>query len=736
MVRPALVFVVAAVAIGFVRAPEAVAQPAHAKVEQPVVHAHEVKGLTVDGKLDEAIYASVAPVTEFIQQEPRAGEPTTERTEVWVLFDEKNLYVSGRMWDSEPHRIIANEMRRDAANDIVQNENFSISLDTFNDHRSGYYFMTNPLGAMRDVQFVSERQVNAEFNPVWNPKCSRFAGGWLFEIAIPFKSIRYPGEGPQTWGIQFRRIIRWKQEHAYLTRIPAAIGASGVYRMESAARLEGVRTPAVGRNIDIKPYVIGRSTTDRVTRPVRNNDADADFGADLKYGITKSVTADLTYNTDFAQVEDDLQQVNLTRFGLFFPEKREFFLEGQGIFDFGGQSNGGNSAGGDTPTMFFSRQIGLTNGVAVPIQGGARLTGKVGKYTVGFVDIQTAESEAARAPATNFGVFRLRRDIFTKSYVGVLATERNPSHARDNRLLGVDANLAFNLTTVTLYYAQTRTAGREGRDASFTAGYDYNGDRYGATVQHLTVEPNFNPEVGFLRRQNFRTNTGTLRFSPRPRRRFTSVRKFTYSGTVNNTTSTDGTLETRIAQGDAKAEYQTGDTVSVTAVSDREVLAAPFRIATGVTIPVGDYHFSSLGGTYVLGARHRVRGTFTGNVGSFYDGTRRSAGFTGRVSLHRVILEPSLSSNWIALPWGGFRTTLVSTRTTYTLSPRTAIGALVQYNSNAHSLSTNVRLRWEYTPGSDFFLVFTEGRTTVDPDRFAPLQNRTVVAKFTRLFRY
>ena len=736
MVRQRVACLVAAGVLGFIPVPVAMAQSTHPRIEQPVIQAHEVKGLVVDGALDEAVYTTVPPVTEFIQQEPHSGEPTTEKTEVWVLFDDKNFYVSGRMWDSEPNRIIANEMRRDAANDIVQNENFSISLDTFNDHRSGYYFMTNPLGAMRDVQFVSERQVNAEFNPVWNPKCSRFAGGWMFEIAIPFKSIRYPGEGLQTWGIQFRRIIRWKQEHTYLTRIPAAIGASGVYRMESAARLEGVRTPAVGRNIDIKPYVIGRSTTDKVARPARTNDVDGDFGVDMKYGITKSVTADLTYNTDFAQVEDDLQQVNLTRFGLFFPEKREFFLEGQGIFDFGGQSNGGNSAGGDTPTMFFSRQIGLTNGVAVPIQGGARLTGKVGKYTIGMVDIQTAESDTARAPATNFGVFRVRRDIFTKSYIGVLATERNPSQARDNRLLGLDANLAFNLTTVTLYYAKTRTDGREGHDSSYTAGYDFNGDRYGVTAQHLTVEQNFNPEIGFLRRQNFRTNSGTARFSPRPKTRFTSVRKFTYSGTFNNTTNTGGVLETRIGQGDAKAEFQTGDTVSLTAVSDREVLASPFRIATNVTIPVGDYHFSNTGGSYVLGARHRVRGTFTGNVGSFYDGTRRTAGFSGRVSLKRVILEPSLSSNWIDLPWGAFRTTLVSTRTTYTLSPRTAVGGLVQYNSNAHSLSTNVRLRWEYTPGSDFFLVFTEGRTTVVPDRFAPLQNRTLVAKFTRLFRY
>src|SRR5688572_7127672 len=240
-------------------------------------------GLSVDGRLDDAIYAETAPEGGFLQQEPEEGQPATEQTDVWIFFDDKNLYVSARMWDSHPERMIANEMRRDAGTDIVNNENFSVIFDTFFDRRSGFYFMTNMLGAMRDSSFVSERQNNPEWNPIWNPRSARFENGWTTEIEIPFKSLRYPSQGEQTWGIQFRRGVRWKNEVSYFTRVPASVGSSAVFRMMDAATLVGLRTPAVGKNLEIKPYASSRVSTDRVARPAVSNDVDGDVGVDVKY---------------------------------------------------------------------------------------------------------------------------------------------------------------------------------------------------------------------------------------------------------------------------------------------------------------------------------------------------------------------------------------------------------------------------------------------------------------------
>jgi hypothetical protein len=709
------------------------AQRAAVAAERPVIQAVYVpQGLSVDGRLDEPIYSSVTASGGFIQQEPEEGKPATEKTDVWVFFDDKNLYIAARMWDSHPERMIANEMRRDAGTDIVNNENFSVIVDTFHDQRSGFYFMTNMLGALRDASFVSERQSNSEWNPIWNPRSARFEQGWTTEIEIPFKSLRYTGEGEQTWGIQFRRGVRWKNEVSYFTRVPASVGAFAVYRMADAATLTGLRTPAAGKNLEIKPYASSRISTDTVVRPAISNEVDGDVGVDVKYGMTQALTADFTYNTDFAQVEDDLQQVNLTRFGLFFPEKREFFLEGQGIFSFGG------ATGSDTPTMFFSRQIGLFRGAAVPILGGGRLTGKVGNYSIGLIDIQTDESGPAGAPSTNFGVARVRRDIFGKSYVGVLATHRNPSGGRQNTLVGADANLAFGLTSVTAYYARTTTPGLSGKDASYAGALEHNGDRYGLNAQYLAVEENFNPEVGFLRRQNFRTYSASARFSPRPARtHMKAFRKFYYESGIDYTTNTAGRLESRSASGSLRTELENGGEISASVTQDHEVLENSFPIATNVTIPVGEYRFARAAGSYTLPPVYRVRGTFSGNTGEFYDGTRHEARFSGRVEISKqVTVEPTLSLNWIDLRAGAFKTNLISARTTYTLSPRSALGALVQYNSGAHTVSSNIRFRWEYVPGSDLFIVYSEGRTTLLPDRLADLQNRAFVVKITRMFRY
>jgi len=319
----------------------------------------------VDGALDDEVYSLVEPANGFIQQEPYEGQPATEKTDIWVTFDDENVYVGGRYWDSQPPgRWVTTEMRRDY-NNITQNENVSVVFDTFHDRRNGFFFQTTPLGAIRDQIFTDEGNQNTSWNTIWSVRTARFDGGWSFEMAIPFKSLRYRGSGPQVWGFQVRRMVRWKNEESYLTPVSAAWGNFAIFRASAASTLVGIETPAQSVNLEVKPYLASTTTTDLAASEPFTNRWTRGAGFDFKYGLTRSLIADVTVNTDFAQVEEDVQQVNLTRFSLFFPEKREFFLEGQGTFAFGapvGASAAVAAGGGDTPTLFFSRRIGLSRG--------------------------------------------------------------------------------------------------------------------------------------------------------------------------------------------------------------------------------------------------------------------------------------------------------------------------------------------------------------------------------------
>ena len=339
--------------------------------EGVTVRAVRIEDLDVDGRLDEPYYSEVLPITGFVQQEPNEGEPSTERTEAWVFFDDDNLYVSARNWDSQPDRMIANEMRRDSGG-ILQNENFGVLIDTFYDRRTGYLFQANLLGGQRDSTVTEPRQ-DLTWSTVWDVRTARFDEGWTIEFAIPFKSLRYDSRPEQIWGLNLRRIIRWKNEWTYMAPIPAYLQSFGIFYISLAATLVDVETPPRGIDLEVKPYAISGIRTDHGANPPYVNDIDSDVGLDVKYGLTDSLTLDATYNTDFAQVEEDTQQVNLTRFNQFFPERREFFLENQGLFRFGSAT-----ASNNTPIMFFTRRIGLNNGRPVPIAGGVRLTGRVG----------------------------------------------------------------------------------------------------------------------------------------------------------------------------------------------------------------------------------------------------------------------------------------------------------------------------------------------------------------------
>jgi hypothetical protein len=472
--------------------------------------------------------------------------------------------------------------------------------------------------------------------------------------------------------------------------------------------------------------------------------------------VTQGLAADLTYNTDFAQVEADEQQVNLTRFSLFFPEKRDFFLEGQGIFAFGGSvqraggpgSPGSGGSGSGTPQgptslspfLFFSRRIGLEAGREIPVRAGGRVTGRAGSYLIGALQIRTGDRPDARARATDFSVLRVRRDLLRTSSVGLIFTRRGPATARSGSNLAYGADVSLlpvrDLTLVG-YYARTRTPGlavRGPSESSYRAQVEYGGDRYGFQLERLFVGERFNPEVGFLRRQAFRRSLGDLRFSPRTK---TSrlIRKWGLETSLDYVEDARGRLETRETHGTFRLEMQSGDVWTLDAA---RFLDRPTRafVIDRATVPAGDYRFQELRSVFDLSPRRRVTGSVTLARGTFYEGERTEAGYRGRIELWpRLSFEPGVSLNRVDLPPRPFTTKLITARASFTLSARAFVSALVQYNSTISSLTGSVRLRWEYQPGSELFVVWSEGRDTTA--RGLPgLANRTFVVKGTRLLRF
>jgi hypothetical protein len=561
-----------------------------------------VEALVFDGVLNEAIYDEVAAVGDFIQQLPDEGEAATEETEAWVFFDEEHVWVSAKMWDSAPEdEWVANDMRRDSFQ-IINNDNFTVVFDTFYDRRNGVAFIINPIGGFFDFEISDEANPNVDWNPVWDVRTGRFDQGWTLEMRVPFKSLRYRPGTSQVWGVQLERRVMRKNETSHLTQVPIA-ARPGTFRISEGGTLVGLETPTGTIRFEVKPYGIGSSSTDLTADDPFTNKGDGDWGVDAKYGVTQNLTADFTYNTDFAQVEVDQQQVNLTRFSLFFPEKREFFLENRGTFDFGrgqrplGRGGGptgarnqgapGTNGGSNVPILFFSRRIGLEEGRTVPIIAGGRLAGKVGRLSVGALNIQTDGEPSAEALATNFTVVRLKQDVLRRSAIGGIYTRRSISVEGDrggsNEAYGLDGTFSFyDNVHFNGYYARTRTPGLVDDDASYQAAFTYSGDLYGLQVDHLRVGDNFNPEVGFLRRDDIRRTFSAAQYSPRPRS-IAAIRQMTFGADLEYIENGAGLVETRIGRGQFNMELENSDRVNVDVTQDYEFLVEPFEITPEVT---------------------------------------------------------------------------------------------------------------------------------------------------------
>lgn len=707
--------------------------------------------MQIDGRLDEAVYKTNKAASGFIQQEPHEGSPATDETEVWVFYDDKNIYVGARMHETDSSKRVTSEMRRDATS-LYNNDHIAVMFDTFNDRRNAFGFSSNAQGGMFDWQVTNEQPSN-NWNGLWEVRTANIDGGWTVEFLIPFRSMRFR-EGATEWGVNFRRMVRWKNELTFLSQVPISWGRRGLSKVSSVGTLVGLESPTKLRNLDVKPYALGSSSTNLRSTPALHNKGDAEFGVDAKWGITQSIVTDITYNTDFAQVEDDEAQVNLTRFSVLFPEKREFFLEGQDVFNFagaganqGGGAQGpqaipmGGPPGGNnnvTPIVFFSRRIGLQSGQVVPILGGARLIGRGNGFQVGALHMRTDDVKSAAVPTTDFSVLRVNKDILKRSRVGVIATRRSPSATSDENLAyGIDTTInPLEELAINGYWTATSQAGASVNErSSYRGNLTWNADKTGLQLEHMFVGDHFNPEIGFLRRSAFRRSYGQARFSPRPAR-WRSVRKLYYEASYDYFEDATGRPESREATGAYRMELANGDQLAVEYSKNFEALVAPFQVTPGVTVAAGDYDFQQTKVLITSSPQRPLSGTLILNYGGFYSGTLKEVTWRGRVEFGpRFYAEPTVSLNYFNTPFGNGDANIISSRFTYTLTPRMFASALVQYQSASSSVSTNARFRWEYQPGSEVFVVYSDGRNTLGTG-FPQLDNRSLVVKLTKLFRF
>ena len=691
--------------------------------DDKIVTALYVEGpIVIDGNLDEPQWSLAQPGGDFVQNEPRTGEPATEPTEVRLLYDDENLYIGVYCFDSAGRDgVTVTEVKRDYR--PFDNDHFSFVLDTFDDNRNGFLFGTNPQGAQREGQVEGDGgSSNFDWDAIWYVKAKITEQGWQAEFAIPFKTLRFKSLESQRWGVNFLRVIRRKNEQTYWSPIPRPYRLP---RVSLAGGLEGLSGVQQGRNLYFKPYL---------SAPVvRREEDDVDFipdvGFDIKYGVTPGLTLDLTANTDFSQVEADTQQINLTRFSLFFPEKREFFLENADLFQFG-KSGSGFRAGRDM-IPFFSRRIGLSRGRVVPILGGARLSGRAGQYRLGIISMQANEFE--ETPSTNFSVIRVSRDVLSKSDVGAIFVNKHVNDGHNNRTYGVDANLNFfQYLDVSSYLIKTDTSGIHGKDKAGDLSVEWNDHFMNLKAEHLSIQDNFNPEVGFVPRRGIRKSTGEVTLRPRPGEAIPWIREIRPSASVNYITDQQNTLESRQADQNVSIVFEDSSNVWFTRRSHFERLDEPFEIRDGQFIPVGDHHYVEYLGSASSNRSRMFSGGIMLSKGGFFDGHKNSyqLDFAFRPSYH-FAAEVDWRREDLELPSGDFKTNLVTTRMNYSFTPHMFLDALIQYNSAVEQIATNIRFNFIYKPLSDLFLVYNERRSTT-----GEVLDRAVILKLTYIFDF
>ena len=691
--------------------------------------------IQLDGLLDEAVWQAAPVSSGFRQQEPDEGAPATERTEVRVVYDETTLYVGITAYDSDPDAVIARVLQRDRVMqgagfgrfNFTTDDGVAILFDTFHDHRNAMVFATNPNGAEFDALISDEGgEVNVDWRGVWRVAAKRTADGWSAEFAIPFRTLRYPSDAAAAvWGFNVFRSIRRKNEDV-LWRSWSR-NNEGFNRVSRAGHLEGLGDlPRTDLNLEIKPYVLGGAAQMRNALGGLDADGQFDVGFDAKYEIRPGLVLDATLNTDFAQVEADDEQVNLTRFSLFFPEKRDFFLENSGIFEFGERG----FFGPPPYLLFFSRRIGIAPEGEVPVLGGLRLTGRVGSQRVGALNVVT--DDAFGRPKTNFAVVRVKRDIGTNNFIGALVTDRRTSEGW-NTTGGVDWSFWPTSRLVFRGFASaTATSGAGGEGSAFQGQLDYTSNYFGFNIAHLSISPDARADMGFITRTDVRQSTAFFRVTPRPHA--VGLRKVDVFWSNRLITRTDGTLQDWSIGPSFSPQWNSGESMRIEYEVGFTRLDRGFEIGEGVPVPAGDYDTWLISASAETSSNRPV--VLQGNTRfqSIYDGHISTVG--GSLTLRpsaNLSTVLSYTHNRVDVPNGAFDADIGSLRLTLAFTTQITANALIQYNERDDELSANIRFNFIHTPGSDLFIVLNEQRGT--SESLWDLNTRSTVVKITYLAR-
>lgn len=692
--------------------------------------------ITVDGALDEEVWTRAIPATGFTQADPLEGQPATEVTEVRVAYDDDYLYIAATCRDSNPAGIVINEIRKDFSG--RDQDTFEVLLDTFSDRRNGFVFATNAAGAKADTQMANEgRDVNTNWDAVWWVASQRNENGWTAEFRIPFKTLRFEVGDGQTWGVNFARRVRRKSEISYWSAVSRAYT---IYRASAEGNLTGLPSLRQGRNLRIKPFLAAGAV-----RAVGEDGFDRDFsaGVDLKVGLTPSLTWDATIKPDFAQAEADEQQVNLTQFSLFFPEKREFFLENAGIFYIGDIPRNKRASSRFSPPeedvlLFFSRRIGLTDaGQQLPLYGGARLTGRAGAFGVGLMTMQSEEYQGRQG--NNYTVARVRADILKSSDIGAIFLSRQPSGDSSdfNRVAGIDANFRFfKSLSINTFAARTDSPGvTTNQDAGKIAiGWEDSLKRLGASI--MKIGEGFKDDMGFVRRVGVTRQFYDMAFLPQPAAlRKRGIRQIQPHARAFIYDDPNGDLVSRTIHVANQTTWNNGSYMEYAFEPRVEAIKKPFAVSPGVSIPIGRYdwyqHVLLFEGDHSRALSGSIRYTF----GGFWSGSQKNT----QISLlyrptYRLVADLGLQITKIALdlPRAEFTTTLVNLRTGYSFNTHMFLDTLLQYRNDVKQFSANVRFNLIHRPLSDFFIVYNESQFT-DATQSA---GRGVVVKYTQMLSF
>jgi hypothetical protein len=680
------------------------------------------EAIHVDGYLFDAAWTLASPATGFLQQQPDEGQPATYRTEVRFVYDDATLYVGAMLFDDDPQRVVVNELKRDFLE--VNNDLFGVVLDTFQDRRNAYGFVTNPGGAQRETLAYDQGERNDEsWNTVWLARTAMLGNGWSVEMAIPFKALRFPEALEQRWGLNLVRVVRRANEVETWAPVPRQFTH---YHVGYAGVLRGISGVRGGRHVRVTPFSTARSTRDGVGASWQS---DADGGADLKWAITPSLVLDATYRTDFAQVEADQVQINLTRFSLLFPEKRQFFLESPGSFQIGLTAEEGGISG-NMLLPFFTRRIGLSDdNTEIPVVGGLRLTGQSGGTTIGLLNMQTERAGTRRGD--NFTAVRLARPMrrgltvggfyFGREAVGGLS-----DYGSHNRVMGTDLRFSPRRTLDVEALAMRSVSDGPEDDWAVRAGLRLRANQHRARMSYLFVGDRFRHDLGYVRRRGSAMMFGDYSTLFRPRATYDWVREYELKMEVHVATGTDHReLLTRQLRPSYVMHFADGSQFRATVEHFYERLDEPFRLRRTISIPPGDYTFGE-GVLYYETTRSKpVSVLLHGNYGTFWGGDRRRGrvGVRWRLNAH-LAASAEYDRNEITLPEGAFREGLAAIRLDWSVTTRMFLNAFVQYNGRDDVWLTNVRFNFIHRPLSDIYVVWNDAQGSA-------IRNRALIVKYT-----